>query len=464
MAAPLVSVIVLGWGGESFIARCLTSLLQQTYPRVEIVVVDNASPDATAAIVERDFPQVKLIRTPQNLGVAGGNNAGFRAASGEVLILTNVDTSAAPNWVEVLVRALADDETIGVASSKLIYPNGTIQYGGGVIDRQQGFARHAFVGEPNQAERGIREVDFATGASLAIRRQVLEAIGFEDEAYFPIDYEDSDLSYRARLAGWRVAYIPEATSTHYESSTVQPLAPHRVLSSQMGRLRFVAKFWSDEHLVETFLPAETRWLAEVRGSVDRTGQFLTAAMPLIYFKTILDIDDLVAWRVRLDIGHAESSRATLMAVLTRLRLVSLPQTPMSSADLAAAKDVEAVRQTLRAWLPQEYASAGAPLLLSMQAAAFRVNSHVPIAFPVWPPGVLPKMKAALQKATRRLLRWYIDPLVLQQNEINAHLLGALQALSQELLLLKTQVDCRDRTPEGSAGDAGLHRPPPGDGG
>jgi len=445
MPLPLVSVIVLGWGGEPYVARCLNALLRQTYPRCEIIVVDNASPDRTAAIVENEFPQVKLIRTPRNLGVAGGNNVGFRAAMGDILILTNVDTEPYPNWVEVLVRAMQADATIGIASSKLLYPDGTIQYGGGCIDPGQGFAHHAAVGKRDEPNGDIRDVDFATGACLAIRRAVLEQIGLEDEAYFPIDYEDSDISYRARLAGWRVVYVPQAVSIHYESSTVKPLAPHRVLSSQVGRLRFVAKFWPDEQLVNTFVHKETRWLSELTTSTEGVGLFLSTAMPLVYFKTLLDLDDLVAWRTRLAAGDADRSRATLMSVLTQLRAVCLQQTTGLYNTEQTRTEMEAVRHALNAWLPEEHIDVGNAVLLAMQSAQLRVNPHFPIAWPQWPPGVWPKVVAAAQKLTRRLLRWFINPLVAQQNEINASLLHSLQLLSQELALLRHQSLTQEQT-------------------
>jgi len=78
---PLASVIILGWGGEPCITACLRALRRQTYPVVEVLVVDNGSPDRTAEIVETDYPEAKLIRTGRNLGVAGGNNVGLRAAN-----------------------------------------------------------------------------------------------------------------------------------------------------------------------------------------------------------------------------------------------------------------------------------------------------------------------------------------------------------------------------------------------
>ena len=106
MAEALASVIVLGWGGEPYIEACLRALQVQTYASREVIVVDNASPDRTSDIVERDFPDVKLIRTASNLGVAGGNNVGLRAAKGKIRVLINSDVQVSPDWLERLVQAM----------------------------------------------------------------------------------------------------------------------------------------------------------------------------------------------------------------------------------------------------------------------------------------------------------------------------------------------------------------------
>jgi GT2 family glycosyltransferase len=430
---PFVSVIVLGWGGEPYISMCLESLSNQTYPAYEIIVVDNASPDRTAEIVERDFPHVRLIRTEENLGVAGGNNVGLRAAKGDMLILTNVDTEARPDWIELLVEAFETDPTIGVAGSKLLYPDGTVQYGGGKLDPVQAIPLHV---DRQAADRPdditIRDTDFATGASLAIRREVLDQIGLEDEAYFPIDYEDPDLCYRARMVGWRVCYVPQAVSVHHESSTFEGVSPRRFICHQAGRIRFVCKFWSDGQLRNAFLARESEFLQSFK--------LHPTIMEPIYFKTLLDIENLAEWRERLELSDRKTSRQTLFYVLNELRAVCL-SVSQSSLPRVPSDTLEAIFVMLQQWLyDQQSLSDGDDLLLRSVLVSSstqpHVNPHVPIAWPDWPPGIWPKVKAALQKITRRLLRWYIDPLVEQQNQINVDTMRILNTMAQEMFLLR----------------------------
>jgi GT2 family glycosyltransferase len=451
-----VSVIVLGWGGERFISTCLNALKGQTYPEYEVIVVDNASPDRTAEIVERDFPHVRLIRMERNLGVAGGNNVGLRAAKGDILILTNVDTEARPDWIERFVQAFQSHPGMGIAGGKLLYPDGTVQYAGGGIDAAQGSSCHLDERRPDQpGAAGIRDTDFATGAALAMRREVLEQIGFEDEAYFPINYEDADISYRARVAGWRVCYVPQAVSVHYESSTLTAMAPHRVVSYLMGRLRFVCKFWSDEQLHTTFFDAEIEWLRDLREQQTAFATFAYGVMDLVYLKTLLDLDDLVEWRERLDVSSGEESRRTLTEVLTRLRAATLPQFHTVASGLVSSASPDVIHHLLEQWLLSENVQVTVNdrrhlqptlTLLSATLSSLRgyVNPHVPIAWPHWPNGVWPKVKAALQKVTRRLLRWYIDPIVDQQNRVNVDTVQMLSAMAQEMLLLRTQWTAKEQ--------------------
>lgn len=421
MAEPLASVVILGWGGEPYIAASLTALRRQTYARLEVIVVDNGSPDCTAEIVAHSFPEVRLIKTGQNLGVAGGNNVGLRAARGEICVLINADVEVHPDWLAHLVHAMQADPRIGVAGAKLLYPDGTIQFAGGVIEPPRGYTYHLGWHEPDQGQCDIlSDVDFVTGASLAIRRSTLQQIGYEDEKFFPIDYEDPDISYRARSAGFRVVLVPQAVAIHHESSTSKPGGLGRALPLEAGRLRFVCKHWAAERLRNEFLPAEL--------------EFLSAGLPhnetlfrWVYLKTLCEIHDLVDWRERLGVGDRAKSLSVLTEVLTRLRHACLPQAATTVLDQRAA-------EILDAWLARPDGSQDP--LLSLYRLNTRVEPHMPIAWPDWPPGLWPKIMAAWQKLVRRSLRWYVNPIVEQQNAINAAYLQALETLAQELVLMQ----------------------------
>ena len=120
MNAPLVSVVVLNYNGKIYLERCLSSLLNQTYPYVEIILVDNASSDDSVNFVRTRFPAVKIIENEENLGFAAGNNVGIRIAQGKYIVTLNNDTEAHPEWLEHLVRVAESNETIGMCASKVL--------------------------------------------------------------------------------------------------------------------------------------------------------------------------------------------------------------------------------------------------------------------------------------------------------------------------------------------------------
>jgi len=424
---PLASVIILGWGGEPYIEACLNALRCQTYAARQVIVVDNASPDHTAEIVEAHFPEVRLIRTHDNLGVAGGNNVGLRAAQGDIRVLINSDVEVSPNWLEQLVRAMQADSTVGIAGAKLLYPDGTIQFAGGRIEGPRGYTHHIGWHEPDQGQWDLlSDVDFVTGASLAITRQALEQIGYEDEKFFPIDYEDPDLSYRARAAGFRVILVPAAVATHRESSTTGASSTSRALPLEAGRVRFVCKHWPTERLRQEFFPAEYEFLQQ-GSALNRQ------VLQWVYLKALREIDDLADWRHRLGVASRAESVVVLTEMLTHLRRACLPKTTTDQSDR--------ITQILSAWFAPKGSVSTAnsqTLFLSLCGTDGRVEPHPPVAWPRWPAGLWPKVVALYQKITRRLLRWYINPIVEQQNAINAVLLYAVETLAQEVILLEGQ--------------------------
>jgi GT2 family glycosyltransferase len=444
MTDPLASVIILGWGGEPYISACLSALRRQTYPALEVIVVDNGSPDRTGEIIEANYPEVRLIRTGRNLGVAGGNNVGLKAAHGQIRVLINADVEARPDWLERLVRAMLAGPTIGVAGAKLLYPDGTIQFAGGQVEGPQGYTSHAGWHEPDRGQWDVTDdVDFITGATLAITQQALERIGYEDERFFPIDFEDADMSYRARAAGFRVVLMPQAVAIHRESSTNGAISVSRMLALEAGRLRFVCKHWPAQRLEQELLPAELAF-------VHSTTPLNRHALRWVYLKALHELDDLVGWRMKLGVGEPVESRVTLTNVLTELRRACLPaKTGLPSYLDRTGKGpvaVDRVAQMVEAWFVPDGSAMlkdGAPgsqtLFLELCKMGGRVEPHQTIAWPRWPPGIWPKAVALYRKIVRRLLSWYINPIVEQQNEINAELLYAAETLAQEVASLREQL-------------------------
>lgn len=250
------SVIVLSWNGMEYLGDCLNAVLSQEYPDCEIIVVDNGSSDGSADFVEQRYPQVRLIRNERNLGFAGGCNVGLRAATGDMLILLNQDTRVCAGWLRALGEAL-EDPKIGVAGCKILYPDGeTVQHAGGWIEWPLGSAHHYRCGEQDDDElEEPRQVEYVTGAAMAVRRDVVETVGYLDEEFWPGYFEDADFCVRAEKAGFEVWFAPEAVLTHVESASHTDEAwmweaHHR------GRMRFVLKHTPPDELLTRFVPAE----------------------------------------------------------------------------------------------------------------------------------------------------------------------------------------------------------------
>lgn len=246
---PLVSIIVLNYNGRQFVSKCLRSLSGQTYRNFEVIFVDNASTDCSVEHVRKirrhlGIPRLRIIVSGVNLGFCGGINLGIRYARGEYIVLLNVDTYLAPSWLEELVKAVASDERIGICQSKIVYPDFRINTTGNLCD---------FYG--STACRGVGEIDkcqydksqenffFASGASLLIKKKVLEDIGLLDEKLF-LYYDDVDLSWRARLKGYSICYIPTSLCVHFESSSVRQFKEAGLLAfyyNQRNKVRVLLK-------------------------------------------------------------------------------------------------------------------------------------------------------------------------------------------------------------------------------
>lgn len=217
---PLVSVIVINWNGARHLPTCLDALRAQTYPRLEIIVADNASTDGSQALIREHYPEVRLVALPENRGFTGGNNAGIAASTGEIVILLNNDTEVAPTWVAALVDAFARHPQAGTAASKmLLFDRRDTFHTAGDYYRVDGLPGNRGVWQKDTGQYDREEYVFgACGGALAIRRQVLETIGLLDDDFF-FSAEDVDFAWRAQLAGYRCIYVPRAVVYHQLAAT-----------------------------------------------------------------------------------------------------------------------------------------------------------------------------------------------------------------------------------------------------
>jgi GT2 family glycosyltransferase len=302
-----VSVIVLTWNGGRVIEPCLRAVLSQEPPPFEVIVVDNASTDGTPDLVAERFPAVQLIGNSRNLGFAAGNNIGLRAATGDLLVLLNDDTETHAGFLSALEHAF-EDPAVGIAGAKLLYPDGTIQHAGGYLHDVRGATEHHGRHSPGEGHfEETFEPEFVTGAALAIRRTALQQIGFLDEGFWPIYYEDVDWCYRARAAGWRVVYVPQAIVTHHESATADRQSYRHKLTIHQTRLRFLFKHRTLKILLDEFGPAELAWVA----GMPHITELMTARGA--YLRVLLDLPGILAFRESSD-AEAEALVDLLIAL------------------------------------------------------------------------------------------------------------------------------------------------------
>jgi GT2 family glycosyltransferase len=217
---PLASVVIPNWNGAHHLPVCLDALQGQSYRHIEVILVDNGSTDGSQALVREQYPEVRLLALDRNLGLSGGNNAGFRTAQGEILISLNNDTEVHPHFVEALVTALQEHPEAGMAAAKMLlfdrrdhihsagdgYGTDGIPFNRGVWEKDEGQ-----YDQPGWIFGGC-------GGAVAYRRATLDDIGLFDESFF-MYCEDVDLNWRAQVAGWRCWYTPQAAVYHKLSAT-----------------------------------------------------------------------------------------------------------------------------------------------------------------------------------------------------------------------------------------------------
>ncbi len=175
---------------------------------------------STLARLQRECSNIRVLSNQENLGFVGGNNAGASLATAENLVFLNNDTEPQPGWLEALLGAMDADPRAGAVGAKLVYPDGRLQEAGGIIFSDASGWNYGREQNPLDPRFNfVREVDYCSGACLLVRRQLFEAGGGFDTRYAPAYYEDTDLCFRVRQAGWRVVYQPASVIIHHEGGT-----------------------------------------------------------------------------------------------------------------------------------------------------------------------------------------------------------------------------------------------------
>lgn len=226
---PDVSIVIVNWNTRDLLRGCLTSIRAQTTLPHEVIVVDNASSDGSAAMVAAEFPGVRLIANTTNRGFAAANNQGLAIAGGRHLLLLNPDTIILDQAIDRMLGWLARHPDVGCVGCQVLEKPGVIQRtcfadhsplnllvtGVGLMRLSRWLpilGQHWYLDWDRRTER---EVDVVTGMFMLVPRPVFERVGYLDEAFF-VYAEEADWCRRIRKAGWRCVFTPVAQIIHLD--------------------------------------------------------------------------------------------------------------------------------------------------------------------------------------------------------------------------------------------------------
>lgn len=223
MTHPGVSIIIVNWNGKDYLDDCLFSVFKQTYPKYNVILVDNGSTDGSVEFAKGKYPYVNIIELDKNYGFAKANNIGTEEALKDenvrYIALLNNDTKVDRNWLSELVKVAESDKSVGICASKILIMDNpsiidstgyTFSFGR-VVDRGHG--------EKDEGQYDSKlDVVGACGASVLYKREMLAETGLFDEDFFAY-YEDAELSWRAYRNGWKARYVPTSIVYHKGGGT-----------------------------------------------------------------------------------------------------------------------------------------------------------------------------------------------------------------------------------------------------
>lgn len=241
---PIVSIIIPHWNHREVLVECLDSLARTTWAPVEIIVVDNNSSDDSVEFIRTNFPDVRLVENRKNRGFAGGCNDGARVATGEYLVILNNDTTQEPDWLNRLVDFMETHPKVGIAQPKLINATDRSRFdysgaSGGFMDRYAFPFARGRIFESGENDNGQYndsvQIFWASGTACILRREVYEQVGLFDEHFFA-HMEEIDFDWRAQLAGWNIAVVPDAVVYHHSGYTLPPESPFKKYLNQRNSI------------------------------------------------------------------------------------------------------------------------------------------------------------------------------------------------------------------------------------
>lgn len=242
---PLVSVITVNYNQPAVTCDLLESLRKISYPNIEVIVVDNASPTENPDIIKEKYPEITLLKSNENLGFAGGNNIGIKVAKGEFLFFLNNDTEVEENIMEPLVELLKSDSKAGIVCPKIKYHEAPdlIQFAG-YTAMNKWTIRNSGIGfkEKDMGQHDtLTTTEYAHGAAMMLPKNVIDEVGLMPELYF-LYYEELDWAEMVKRAGYKLYYQPASFVLHKDSvSTGGEDSPMKVYYLTRNRLLFARR-------------------------------------------------------------------------------------------------------------------------------------------------------------------------------------------------------------------------------
>jgi len=255
-----VSVIVVTYNSEKYLFKCISSILDSDYTQLEVILVDNASKDDSLKTIDKFQKDIQIIKNKKNLGFAGGNNLGIKKSLGDIIVLINPDAYVTKNAITELIKPFLEDENVMITGSKILYPDSNVIQSAGGIIQLNGLTKHIGYKENDENQYNVvRQVDYVTGAAMAIRRKLFKITGLLDTVYNPAYYEEVEKCVQAKKLNYKILYVPSSVVYHYESTNLGALTFNFLKVFHSSRFKFIYRNYGINEILFKFYTSELKW-------------------------------------------------------------------------------------------------------------------------------------------------------------------------------------------------------------
>jgi len=263
--SPIVSIIIPVYNQWEYTIQCLDSIQKNSGSiKYEVIIMDDRSIDETVN-AEKYVKNARIIRNEKNLGFLLNCNKGASLAKGRYIIFLNNDTLVQPQWLFWLVRTMDYRHEVGLAGSKLIFSTGKLQEAGGIVFRDGSAMNYGREENPDAPQYNyFKDVDYCTGASICVRKELWDKLGGFDLQFTPAYYEDTDLAFRIRQLGYRTVYQPKSVVIHFEGVSHGTDLTSGIKKKQIENQQIFYNKWKNELEYNNFHRDENQFLARDR--------------------------------------------------------------------------------------------------------------------------------------------------------------------------------------------------------